>query len=117
MNNSKSDAFFASTPPLEAKKLLFNDFASRRVAANGDLLRLSIVDVKKAYFNDIPSRNIHLQFPRELGAPKGKIARLKRCVYGTRDAGLLWEETYASCLDAMGFVRGTANPCCFFHPG
>ena len=117
VNNSKSSDFFASTPPLEAKKLLFSDYASRRFAPNGDPLQLSFVDVKKAYFNAVPVRNIHLQFPRELGAPKGKIARLKRCVYGTRDAGLLWEDTYASCLEAMGFIRGTANPCCFHHPG
>ena len=48
--------------------------------------------------------------------PKGNIARLKRCVYGTRDAGLLWEDTYAACLQSMGFIRGVANPCCFHHP-
>ena len=35
VNTSKSTEFLASTPPLEAKQLLFSDFASRRCAANG----------------------------------------------------------------------------------
>ena len=73
------------------------------------------MDIKKAYFNARLVRNLHVQFPRELGAPKGKIGHLLRCVYGTRDAGLLWEDTYSSCLEALGFSRGMANPCCFYH--
>ena len=46
-DGSKNDAYFASTPPLEAKKLLFSNFASRRYADNGDKLELSFVVVKK----------------------------------------------------------------------
>ena len=70
---------------------------------------------EKTYFNAVPVRNMHLQFPKELGAPKGKVAHLLRCVYGTRDAGLLWEEAYARCLLQLGFTRGSTNPCCFRH--
>ena len=102
-------------PPLEAKRLLFSEFASKRWAPNGDPLDLSFVDVRKAYFNATPVRNTHLQFPNELGAPASKIAHLKRCVYGTRDAGLLWEETYAQCLSQLGVTSGVGNPCCFTH--
>ena len=97
INDQKNDSYFASTPPLEAKRLLFSQFSSKRRVPNGDALELSFVDVKKAYFNAVPVRNVHVQFPKEFGAPKGKVAHLKRCVYGCRDAGLLWEETYAHC--------------------
>ena len=45
------------------------------------------------------------------------VAHLKRCVYGTRDAGMIWEETYATVLVNMGFKRGIASPCWFHHPG
>ena len=76
---------------------------------------ISFVDIKKAYFNDVPRRNAHLAFPRELGIDDGKIAHLKRCVYGTRDVGAIWEDCYASALVELGFVRGTASPCCFWH--
>ena len=50
VNDHKSDAFFAGTPPLEAKKLLFSEYASRRYASDGKPLEISFVDIKKAYF-------------------------------------------------------------------
>ena len=37
-------------------------------------------------------------------------------MYGTRDAGAIWESCYAACLTKMGFVQGGASPCCFQHP-
>lgn len=43
-----NDAFYASTPPLEAKKMLFSQFASEK-NRKGKPLRLSFVDVRKAY--------------------------------------------------------------------
>ena len=102
---------------LSALKLLLSDFASRRWSEDKlQPLEISFVDVRKAYFNASPVRNLHLAFPKDLGIPPGHCAHLKRCVYGTRDAGLLWESCYTQVLTAMGFIRGQANPCCFKHP-
>ena len=39
------------------------------------------------------------------------VARQVRCVYGTRDAGKLWENTYTRAMEHAGFVTGTAKPC------
>ena len=86
----------------------------RKKTPDGRDLELHFVDIKKAYFNGIPRRRLHLFVPKELGLHKGAIARLKRCVYGTRDAGMIWEETYAQALLDMGFRRGLSSPCCFF---
>ena len=37
-------------------------------------------------------------------------------VYGTRDAGKLWEDIYTLALEGMGFVTGvSSNPCVFHH--
>ena len=36
-------------------------------------------------------------------------------MYGTRDAGMLWEMVYTEALKDMGFARGVTSPCCFFH--
>ena len=49
--------FYASTPPLEAKKFLFSRYSHERTK-NNKPLQLSAVDVKKVYFNGTPSRNI-----------------------------------------------------------
>ena len=39
-----------------------------------------------------------------------------RCVYGTRDAGAIWEDTYRDLLESIGFVSGKASPCVFHNP-
>ena len=49
--------------------------------------------------------------------PPNTVARQVRCVYGTRDAGKLWEDTYTQVLECLGFVTTMSNPCVFHHPG
>ena len=110
----KPDAFFASTPPLEAKKVLFSRLAQERTR-NGEKLMLSFIDVKKACFNGIPKRDVYMSLPKELGLPSHLVAKQVRCVYGTRDAGAIWEDTYRAALEGLGFTSGIASPCCFFH--
>ena len=92
-----------------ARTVFHPDYKSKEVV-------VSFVDIKKAYFNGRPRRNIHLVFPKELGIPSHLVAHLNRCVYGTRDAGAIWEDCYADALQECGFTRGVANPCCFHHP-
>ena len=75
-----------------------------------------IIDVKKAYFYGIPERDIYVRLPPELGVSKQYVGKLVRCMYGTRDAGAIWESCYASCLTKMGFVQGKASTCCVEHP-
>ena len=107
-----NDHFYASTPPLEAKKAMFNRYAN--TARLGKLpLRLSFIDVRKAYFNGIPKRNVYMSLPKELGLPSHFVAKQVRCVYGTRDAGAIWEDCYRNALEDMGFISGVASPCCF----
>ena len=113
--DGKNDNFFASTPPLEAKKLLFARFAQER-SRNGEPLQLGFVDIRKAYFNGIPKRPVYMALPRELGLPSNYVGKLVRCAYGTRDAGAIWEDTYRGALEQMGFRSGIASPCCFYHP-
>ena len=55
INDGKTDAYFASTPPLEAKRILFSQYASRRWSDDGTPWCLSFVDIKKAYFNATPN--------------------------------------------------------------
>ena len=78
----RPDHFFASTPPLEAKKLLFARIAQERMRS-GQHFQLSFVDVRKAYFNCIPRRPVYMQFPKELGLPNHLVAKLVRCAYGS----------------------------------
>ena len=80
----KVDAFYASTPPLEAKKILFSEFAS---IPRHKKPHLSFVDIRKAYFNGVPTQNIFMMFPKELGLAPNLVGKLVKCAYGCRDAG------------------------------
>ena len=73
----KNDLFHASTPPLEAKKAMFARYT--QYARSGPLpLRLSFVDVRKAYFNGVPKRNVFMQLPKEMGLPSHYVAKQVR---------------------------------------
>ena len=79
-------------------------------------LKLRQIDIKKAYFHATPSRSLYVKVMKELGLPPNTYGRLKKCCYGTRDAGALWEECYAGVLMDVGFVRGRSCPTLFHHP-
>ena len=51
-----------------------------------------------------------------MGMGKKMVGKLVRCMYGTRDAGAIWESCYTTCLVNLGFEQGKASPCCFRHP-
>ena len=36
-------------------------------------------------------------------------------MYGSRDAGPIWETCYVDCLVGMGFAQGLGSPCSFYH--
>ena len=114
VNLHADDSFYAATPPLEAKRLLFSQWATEQ-KRDGERLQLSFTDVKKAYFYGVPDRHLYVRFPPELGMPKDMVGRLVRCMYGTRDAGAIWENCYTKCLLDLGFVQGVSSPCCFSH--
>ena len=96
--------------------MLLSRWAKER-SRDGHPLQLQILDVRKAYFNATPQRNIYVRLPSELGLRRGVVGKLKTCMYGTRDAGAIWEATYTTVLLKMGFAQGASSPCVFYHSG
>ena len=47
VNTHEDSSFFAATPPLESKRMLFSQWATERVRG-GSALKLAFVDVRKA---------------------------------------------------------------------
>ena len=82
---------------------------------DGKPLVLSFADATNAYFNAPPPPDLFIRAPKELGLPAGTVGHLLRCAYGTRDAGAVLEEHYASALKGLGFERGRAGPACFYR--
>ena len=60
-----TDAFYAATPPLESKRLLFSQWATER-KRDGRHLKISCVDIRKAYFNGKPNRICMCSYPPNL---------------------------------------------------
>ncbi len=105
----KTDDFFAATPPLEAFRLLLS-----LAASSAEDTKIEVLDARKAHLHAFADRLVYTQLPPEEAAA-GYCARLVRCLYGTRDAPRRWEAFLAEQLVALGFSKGRASPCCFFH--
>ena len=71
-------------PPLEALRMLVSHVATDR-SLGKDAKKLMVIDARKAHLNAIPTREIFVELPPEIRKP-GICGRLKRCLYGTRNA-------------------------------
>ena len=111
---SQEDSFYAATPPPEVKKILFAKYAHEPIK-KGVRQKLIFVDIIITCFNAIPKRHIFMSLPRKLGLPGHTVAKQIRCVYGTRDAGALWADSYREAFESMEFRSDVASPCIFHH--
>ena len=109
-------AIFAGTPPLESLRIL------ARVAAKGmdddEPTCILNLDVKRAHFYAKAKRAVFVQLPMEdpMSQDPEACGELLYSMYGTRDAASNWEEEYSEYMvDELGFSKGTACPCHFFH--
>ena len=102
------DAMFASTPPLEALRLIVSRAAT--VAPGEDKSEIMVNDVSRAYFYAKCTRCLYVEIPDEdPDAHPDYLGRLRLCLYGTRDAALNWQEAVAEHLEQIGFKRGYFN--------
>ena len=110
---------FASMPPLEAKRLLFRMAMVKGSVGDDELkgsVKLMFLDVKKAHLNGKLKEDevAYVELPPEAG---GGVGRLKRWLYGMRNAASAWERDFAEKLvEEAGFVRGRAAPATFVQP-
>ena len=108
------DALYASTPPLEALRLLMSRAAT--YTEGKPVNEVMINDVSRAYFYAKCSRCLYVELPPEdPEAHPDYFGRLRLCLYGTRDAALNWQQTLADHLVQCGFVRGVGHPSVFHN--
>ena len=120
INMDKREDLFAATPPLEAKKLLFSMAVTEGIGykkghkATG--MKLDFIDVRRAYFHAEARRKVYVRLPPE-DYMEGYCGKLKKAMYGTRDAAQNWEYAYVAFMEKVGFARGAASPCVFYMKG
>ncbi len=119
--------YFAPAPPLEALRTVIS-LAMTRVGghqpdwdpASDKRTQISLVDVKRAYFNaklDPREPPTFVQLPVEDPDNQDMCAQLLRHMYGTRLAADGWQEEYSTTLVSLGFRQGDACPNVFYHAG
>jgi hypothetical protein len=86
------------------------------LAAKYDL-ELDQMDVSTAYLNGVLDDDIFVSPPDGIEIPEGHCWRLKRSLYGLKDAGRTWNRTLDTMLLALGAYRLDAETCLYVFKG
>jgi hypothetical protein len=79
-------------------------------------LEIKQFDIKNAYLNtklDEQGAPIYCELPDGFKRP-GIIARLKRALYGLKEAPALWYAEFAATLAQLGLAMSSEDPCLFY---
>lgn len=85
------------------------------VAASGGL-HLSQYDIKTAYLYADLDEEIYMKPPVGMAGCKGKVCRLRKSLYGLKQAAHCWNKLLTSQLRATGLQQSALDPCVFFRP-
>ena len=78
------------------------------------------LDVKSAYLNGELDEIIYMRQPPGTAAPGEEhlVCLLKKSLYGLKQAGRAWYQTYRSAMTELGMTRSEADHACFWqHDG
>ena len=105
---------FAATPPLEALKVLLSMAASQPGVPRRKRKVLGFYDISRAHFHSEVRRKIYIIPPAEDEAITTGLARLKRAMYGTKDAAQCFDSKASKSMNAIDYKPGVFNPCLYF---
>ena len=109
---------FAATPPLEAFKYLLSLLMTvRRVSipfTRKMKRKIMVLDLSRAHFHADSVREMFVKLPKE-DETEGCVGRLRKTVYGARDAAAQWESFYSRKFLDASFEQGLFSPCLFAH--
>ena len=82
-------------------------------AVNGWKLRQ--LDVKGAYLNGYLDEEIYMRQPPGFEDGTGRVCRLRRSLYGLKQAGNIWNRELDTALVDLGFKRLKSDNCCYMR--
>ena len=115
-NTGHDDGLFAATPPLEAFRWILSEAATMR--RDGEENVILIRDVARAFFEADATREIFIELPEEPQSEAenaGKVAMLRKSMYGTRDAAKNFQREVKRFMVKLGFNPGRYNVCTYWH--
>ena len=81
--------------------------------AAGERLKLEHFDVTSAFTQSDIDFDVYVEPPLGYDEYKGKVLKLRKSLYGTKQASRMWQLKLRSKLIEMGFVNSTHDPCLF----
>ena len=106
------DELFAGTPSLGAVRLaLVHSMTS-------ESHKIMVMDVKCAFLYGEARRTVYIELPHtdpRYGDPT-VVGKLKKSMYGTRDAPQIWAEHVRATLESLGYKQSVYQPSVYFHP-
>ena len=102
-------------PPFELIKTLLVK-AVQRSTWKKSVRKIMFIDIYKAHLYTPVDKGTraYVDLPPECGKPV-TCGLLQFWLYGMRPASHGWEAEYTRQLEAIGFVAGAAEPCCFYR--
>ncbi|MBW0539772.1 hypothetical protein O181_079487 [Austropuccinia psidii MF-1] len=101
---------FASTPIFGALRLLFSTTYINR-------WEIRTFDVKVAFLHSIIDKPVYVWAPQSMYLPKHSVLKLKKALYGTKQAARCWWLHLRKILLAIGFVSGGEDPSTYTYNG
>jgi Reverse transcriptase (RNA-dependent DNA polymerase) len=99
-----------------ASTLAGRSFRSLMAIAARFNLELIQYDVANAFVNAEVQEEIYMRMPQGYRTPD-ILLRLKKALYGLRQAPLLWQKHFTETLRRIGFERVPHEPCCYLKNG
>ena len=81
--------------------------------ASGLKLKLEHFDVTNAFTQSEIDSEIYVDPPPGIPGYEGKVLKLKKSLYGTKQASRMWQLKLRSKLVEMGFTNSSHDPCLF----
>ena len=74
---------------------------------------IEMMDVKGTYLNSDLNEEIYMQQPEGFNDGTGQVLKLKKSIYGLKQAGRAWYLRLKTALVSVGFVQSKANECIY----
>ena len=108
----KDDELYAGTPSLATLKLLLSWYC----VIGSEMNVIKVIDIKSAFLYGQARRNLFIELPdRDPQSGSCFVGRLKKAMYGTRDAPLIWRSTVDIFMKENGFTTVMTQPGVYFH--
>ncbi|KAL2248611.1 UNVERIFIED_CONTAM: Retrovirus-related Pol polyprotein from transposon RE1 [Sesamum indicum] len=101
--------YFDSFSPV-AKAVTVRIFIALAAKFNWHLHQL---DINNAFLHGTIDEEIYMEAPEGSNIPKGYVCKLKRSLYGLKQASRQWNQEFTSKLESYGFIQCKHDYCLF----